>query len=307
MISVIIPLYNKEQTIGRAIASVLAQTYRNYTIITVDDGSTDHSASIVRHLNNPNIRLVCQQNQGVASARNRGIAESTTEWVAFLDADDEWKPNLLEEYSRLASLYPQCNIIASAYGCQDITGKYRQLTLNRIPFTGEEGLLSNYFDVAAHSNPPICSSSIMVKKQSLLDIGGFPTGIRQGEDLLTWAKLAIHNQIAYTTKRLSTFYPERTSYYSQPSRIPETNDKVGHELEMLLNSHPNISGLKSYVGHWHKMRASIFLRLPGYRKHAKKEILLAMSFMSDHMKLHLYKLLLLLPYNIRMKLFERIG
>ena len=307
MISIVIPLYNKERTIGRAVTSVLAQTYHDYTIIIVDDGSTDNSASIVNQLNDAPIRLISQSNQGVSAARNRGIAESTSEWIAFLDADDEWHPNLLEEYTRLATLYPQCNVVASAYGYRDATGKYKSLTLNRLPFEGTNGILSNYFDVAAHSNPPICSSSIMVRKQSLLAIGGFPTGIRQGEDLLTWAKLAIHNQIAYTTQCLSTFYPERVSYYGQPSRIPESNDPVGYELEKLLNNHPNISGLRSYVGHWHKMRASIFLRLPGYRSHATNEITQAMRYLSDHRKLHLYKSLLLLPYKIRMKLFETIG
>ena len=93
-VSVIIPLYNKSQYIARTLDSVLAQTFQDYEVIVVNDGSTDDGPRIVRQYRDPRLRLVSQENRGLSGARNRGIAESRTDWVAFLDADDEWMPEV---------------------------------------------------------------------------------------------------------------------------------------------------------------------------------------------------------------------
>ncbi|MDE6864821.1 MAG: glycosyltransferase, partial [Alistipes sp.] len=102
-ISVIIPLYNKEREIGDTLRSVLAQTLRPTEIVVVDDGSTDRSADIVREIAaaNPLVRLVAQANAGECAARNRAIAETTGEYIALLDADDEWRPGFLQEIAAL--------------------------------------------------------------------------------------------------------------------------------------------------------------------------------------------------------------
>jgi len=94
--SIVIPLYNKEDTIERAITSILNQTYSRYEIIVVDDGSTDLSYKKVLQINDPRISIIKQRNQGVSSARNKGINFSSGVLVAFLDADDEWLPTHLE-------------------------------------------------------------------------------------------------------------------------------------------------------------------------------------------------------------------
>ncbi len=92
LISVVIPLYNKEPYIKRAIDSILAQKIQDYEIIVIDDGSTDKSAEVVKSFPDPRIRLIQQENAGVSAARNRGIEEAKAELIAFLDADDEWTP-----------------------------------------------------------------------------------------------------------------------------------------------------------------------------------------------------------------------
>lgn len=304
MISVVIPLYNKAATIGRAIHSVLSQTHLPDEVIVVNDGSTDDSVShIPAH---PAIRIVNQDNQGVSAARNRGITEAQSDYIAFLDADDEWKSTFLEKMLRLSEIYPDCTIFASSYEQHDASGTVRPARINGLTFLGHEGHLSNYFDVATQSDPPICSICLMAKKNSLLAIGGFPLGIAQGEDLLTWARLAVNNRIAYCNESLAVFHNEQSHSTETPKRIPPSEDLVGIELEKLFHANPTCPGLKSYVAHWHKMRASIYLRLPNQAKACRHEVRLSLAW-HHNKKLYAYYLLSLLPFQMRLPIIQKLS
>ncbi|MDP8208206.1 MAG: glycosyltransferase family A protein [Candidatus Electryonea clarkiae] len=144
-ISVVIPLYNKEQYIARAIQSVLSQTYNDFELIVVDDGSTDASAKVVEEFNDPRQRLIRQPNAGECAARNRGIAESRTELIAFLDADDQWLPEHLIAIKCLSEKYPECGAFATAYDIVD--PPYHRYTANfeTIPKAPWVGIIPNYF------------------------------------------------------------------------------------------------------------------------------------------------------------------
>ncbi len=109
-ISVIIPVYNRENTISRAIDSVLNQTYKPLEIIVVDDGSTDKTTEILKSYSD-NIRVIRQNNNGVSSARNIGIKNSISEWIALLDSDDEWLPNKLQLEADYINENPEINIL----------------------------------------------------------------------------------------------------------------------------------------------------------------------------------------------------
>ena len=106
MISVIIPLYNKEKQVAHTLESVLSQTFQRFEIVVVNDGSTDNSVAEVEKIGDSRIRLIHQKNGGVSAARNRGIEDSKYELLAFLDADDEWKPEYLEAQYNLFEKYP---------------------------------------------------------------------------------------------------------------------------------------------------------------------------------------------------------
>ena len=95
-VSVIIPAYNAEAYIRRSIESVLLQTYPANEVIVIDDGSTDHTAEILKNYMQQ-VQYIYQNNAGASAARNVGIKRATSKWIAFLDADDEWMPNKLEE------------------------------------------------------------------------------------------------------------------------------------------------------------------------------------------------------------------
>lgn len=276
MISVIIPLYNKAASIGQTLRTVLEQTFQDFEVVVVDDGSTDGGADVVRAVDDARIRLVCQPNAGVSAARNRGVSEARGEFVAFLDADDLWRPTYLETQFALTRKYPDCDVFATNYEFRDAEGRTSPTILRRLPFAGEDGILTNYFEVASCSHPPICSITIMVKKEAIEAIGGFPVGIRSGEDLLTWARLAVNYEIAYSKQSLAIFNNDETLFNNdQKARKPETEDYVGKELFNLYRSATSTPGLKAYNALWHKMRARILLD-KGQLKAARKECIKAL-------------------------------
>ncbi|MBR4041818.1 MAG: glycosyltransferase [Bacteroidaceae bacterium] len=289
MISIVIPLYNKENTIARALDSVLAQTYQDFEVVVVDDGSTDGGVAVVEQYTDPRIRLIRQANAGVSAARNRGIAEAKGEYVAFLDADDEWMPEFLEEIVVLQHEFPACkaqatNYIFNSYGVKSPT------ILRKIPFQGERGVLTNYFEVAYCSHPPVCSICVCIQRTLLQDIGGFPLGIRSGEDLLTWARIAVRTQWAYSMKTLAQYNLNQLSFKETPTRVPEEVDVVGIELIKMLEDFPRMHGLRKYLSLWHKMRSSIYMRL-GYKKDCAKEAMLSLRYNPLNYKVYAYLIL----------------
>lgn len=303
-ISVVIPLFNKKRTILNTIQSVLSQSFLPLEILVVNDGSTDGSEILVQNLNHPKVRLIHQENQGVSVARNVGIEQSKATWIAFLDADDIWFPTYLENSRDLLDNYPQATLLAAKYLLEDYQGRRNEMVLRKIPFQGEEGILSNYFEVASSSHPPIWSSSVVIKKEVLQAIGGFPTGIKSGEDLITWARLAVNNSIAYSLKANAVFVQAAAhTYHDKPNRIPEEPDYVGDNLRILLEKFPETPFLSEYIAHWAKMRASIFLRL-GLKKNAWKEIKKSLCFDFTNLKVYIYFGFLFLPARSIRKIFQ---
>ncbi len=198
-ITVVIPLYNKASFIVRALASVAVQTRSADEIVVVDDGSTDGGGARVRDLGDPRIRLVCQENQGVAAARNRGVREASHDWIAFLDADDEWLPGYLETVSKVAPQHPEGGVAFSNF--QTVSPPKPQL------MHGPPGPVEDYFNfVLANGGQGMWSSSVLVHRSALIRAGAFPEGVRYGEDLDTWARLAWTVPVAYTPTVLSVYH-----------------------------------------------------------------------------------------------------
>ncbi len=260
MISVVIPLYNKEKQIANTLRTVLAQTYQDFEIVIVNDGSTDNSLKEAKRINDPRIRIISQQNAGVSAARNHGIREARGEYIALLDADDEWKPEYLATQVALAKKYPECDVFAVNYECRDESGNVTPAIINKLQFSGVDGLLSNYFEVAACSNPPICSISIMTRKGIFESVGGFPLDIKSGEDLLTWARLACRYKIAYSNQPMAIYFTPTTGPTGKvPVDLTSTHDAVGMKLIALSKQYKD-AGVNEYISFWYKMRAAINLR-----------------------------------------------
>lgn len=305
MISVVIPLYNKEQSIVSTLQSILKQTYQDFEIIIVDDGSTDCSVEEVEKVTDSRIHLIRQSNAGVSAARNRGIEEAKGEFIAFLDADDEWNPCYLEKQYELTQKYPKCSVFACNYEFIDRQKKVSSTIIRKLPFGEEDGILSNYFEVASCSHPPLWTSAVVVKKNAIQSVGGFPIGIKSGEDLLTWARLACKYSIAFNVNSLAVFvFDEQNFNEDQRQRMPETIDFVGSELAKLYKNQQHIIGLKSYVGLWHKMRARIFMSKHN-RKKALYECIYALRY-SLTLKLLVFLVLSLMPYRVIDYVFKKV-
>jgi glycosyltransferase involved in cell wall biosynthesis len=213
-ISVVVPLHNKEIYIERAISSIINQSVTSFEIIVVDDGSTDGSCRKVNQINDQRLRLFTQENMGVSSARNRGIAEAKADLIAFLDADDEYKPDFLKSVLKLKEQYPKAKAFGTGYAIIEKNGKTRSLNFEGIPNSPWNGILENYF-LSATNLTPFCSSSIALLKSVFSDIGYFKESINLGEDLEMWIRVAINYPIAYSNEIQAKYHYEPVNRASE--------------------------------------------------------------------------------------------
>jgi glycosyltransferase involved in cell wall biosynthesis len=184
-VSVIIPTYNCGEYIVEAIDSILNQTYKNYEIIVVDDGSTDETKKRLEKYNNKEITYIYQENKGISVARNRGIKASTGELIAFLDADDMWLPEKLERQINIFKNFPQTGLLGCGYYRIDKTGE-------RI----EESSAGNYADKESLLNDLMVrnviagsGSGVLIKKECLDRVGLFDESFRSIEDRDMWFRI----------------------------------------------------------------------------------------------------------------------
>lgn len=205
MISVVIPLYNKEKSIRATIESVLAQTYTDYEVVVVDDGSTDASAEVVQSLmkKSNKIRLISKPNGGVCSARNRGIIESKSYYIALLDADDLWKPTFLEEQVILIHDFPKAAMWGINFAeMQD--GKIVRRVPTDLP-EGYRGYVDHYFQMPKRVSDLFCSSSVVIRKDVFDKVGMFDERIKYAEDSDMWFRIIATHKVAFYDRYL-VFY-----------------------------------------------------------------------------------------------------
>ena len=224
-VSVVVPLYNKEKHIQRAIKSVLAQTYQAFELIIVDDGSTDDSFEAVSDITDPRIRIVRQENRGVSVTRNRGISESKSDWIAFLDADDEWLPGKLELQISLLDNYQadftSCNYI-------NIDEQTREIeTIKNFSPSGviPSGILlfgSQIDELFLKNQSFITIPSVVCRKDLFQKFGDFNVDLRNAEDkelywrfILANTKFVFSDQVLYYRHKLDQSLEDYSLVYRE--------------------------------------------------------------------------------------------
>ena len=191
-ISAVIPAYNCEKYIARAIESVLGQTHPVEEIIVIDDGSTDNTAQVVRSFDDK-VTLLHQENAGASAARNAGIQAAKGNWIAFLDADDEWLPDRIKLQVELLNRNPNLVWISGNYlRCLCNEKKQKPHITQEVADRAQSG--KEYFDsffAAFLKNAWGCTDTMLVKKEILLEVGLFEVGQHQMEDMDLWWRIAL--------------------------------------------------------------------------------------------------------------------
>lgn len=268
IISVVIPLYNKGPYISRAVDSVLAQTVQNFEIIVVDDGSTDGGGDEAKKINSPKIRLFRQRNYGVSVARNFGIVEAKGELIAFLDADDEWKPGFLEKIVYLREKYPRAGAYATAVDAIEIDGSLRVRNLQILEDNLGDGIIQNYFKIA--SQFPLTSSSIAVPKKIIGAVGGFRLFEELSEDVDMWIRIALLYPIVWSNDRLVILHKEAENRAVSTKRHhgePVVSRTIRHALRTGIVPRESLQDASEFAAYFQVNAARINL-IEGRRRNA---------------------------------------
>lgn len=222
--SIVIPLYNKYEYIKKTIDSVLSQSYPHFEVIVVDDGSTDGSATIVEKISDKRIRLIKQENKGVSAARNKGIEESTFEFIAFIDGDDWWHEDFLLKITNLIKDYPHLDLFAAKFA---IIRNQQMITSFEEIFPKNKNTTFNLFEVGynnRHAELPINSSNIVIKKRALLNAGCFDERIHFFEDYDLFMRVAINSDVAFANFQPLSFYYQDVSVENRATgKLPKLN------------------------------------------------------------------------------------
>src|SRR5437867_5237539 len=272
-VSVIIPLFNKAPYIARALTSVAAQTYRDFDVIVIDDGSTDDGPRIVEAFNDLPIHLISQENAGPGAARNRGLERAQGELVAFLDADDEWLPNYLSESVRLLDEHgPGVAAITSGYLQHPAAESCECLWRAR-------GLEDSVVRLTPSTSPKLVTSLLaymspcttVARAEVLRRRGGFYDRDRcmYAEDAHLWLKVLLNEAVVVNLEPLARIHfeasgPTQTRRAMRPIEPflihPEEIEAVcPPDLRALLSRVLAARALKTacvlgYWGHWREAR-----------------------------------------------------
>ena len=207
-ISVVVPLYNKEDYILRTIDSVLKQSFEDFELLIMNDGSTDSSVDLVKTINDKRIQIISQENTGLSATRNEGAKHASSNLVAFLDADDTWKSDFLFTIMNLYKKYPQAAAFATNYERIFPDGSRRPASVFGIDdIKGESGIIPDFFKMALYE-VAVHPSAIAVKKSVMDETKGFLKGVRYGEDQEFFARLALRYSFAYSKKIQGEYYKD---------------------------------------------------------------------------------------------------
>lgn len=280
LVSVVIPLYNKAETVLAAVASVRAQRFADWELVVVDDGSRDDGADRVRSLGDARIRVISQPNGGVSQARNTGLRAAHHRWVAFLDADDTWEPDHLSDLVELHQRYPAAVLLGTGFWYVNGDGKAYRRSVRRHRMAAADGmsLLDDYCEEVHRHGVPFITSSVMVDRDAVLQLGGFTPGVVAGEDLLLWVQLACRGKVALAAN-CTTRYAEPPMVADQRHlviRRPQEPDVVAEALRALIGRPGALAGLPRFLADWHRMRAVLWMEL-NERRACVHELMQAMK------------------------------
>lgn len=240
--SVVIPLYNKENYIEATLKSVLNQTFKNFEIIVINDGSTDNSQQVVKTFSDDRIQVIQQNNQGLSASRNTGISYSKGNIIALLDADDIWNSEFLNTIYKLYKTFPEAFLFGTNYlekrSSRNIIEPVKNIDLK---LKGKEFIIEDFF-LANMFQSIVCPSSLAFKKE-VTNSFLFNNKINYAEDVDFYLKCFVKYKLAYSYNTLVTHL------INVPNQITSLGikNKTLPDLNYYETKHPNNQSLKKYL------------------------------------------------------------
>lgn len=291
MISVVIPLYNKALSIRKTLESLMAQTYRDFEIVLVDDGSDDDSVNVAEDVlcsylslaeslkqkdkcdistntiffvrdtifHTPTFKVIRQNNAGVSAARNAGIMAASGEYIAFLDGDDLWHPEYLETLHKLIIDFP--NAALYGIGFATINGDVIPENVEPTTIRGEVDEVWNYY-------PDYWTSSSSSSKSRLIEIGLFDTRMTHGEDLDMWWRLLLSGR-GVIDNRVLAYYRQDSENRAMHKIIPLENH-IPYFIDKYAEARANNVDFRRYFDREMIYRLYPYMFDPQYKKVAKQ-------------------------------------
>ena len=258
--SIIIPVFNKEQFIAKTLKSVLDQSFADFEIIIINDGSTDQSGAKILDYKDPRIHYFSKGNEGVAIARNSGIDKAKGEYICFLDADDYWYPDFLKTLYTYIQKLPEQKVFATAI---EIETKNNCLPAHYSISKNSEFEIVNFFE-ASQKECVLWTSSIAIHQSILKTLGGFDTQIKKCEDTELWIRIGLHYPIVFIWQVLAKYGYDESSISRNWNYFfePYTFDKYA----LLEKQNPK---LKQYID-LNRFSAVIKCKLNGDSKRAQE-------------------------------------
>lgn len=243
--SVVIPLYNKERDIKNTLESVLEQSFEDFEIVVVDDGSTDSSKELVSNIDDGRIQLFSKVNEGVSKTRNFGVEKARAEHIVFLDADDYWYPNHLENINSLVINYPNEFWYATAYEKKHRDSMVIPMSSPLMDEPGEwKGKVTDFFKNSL-VDCLAWTSAVCLKKSFFKELDGFDTDITHGagEDTDLWLRAALKRPLIFSNIISARYILDGSNRISNtPTLMRRYMDFDKYEQEAMSNHY-----LKKYL------------------------------------------------------------
>ncbi|MDT8347062.1 MAG: glycosyltransferase family A protein [Flavobacteriaceae bacterium] len=233
--SVIITVFNKDKYLKKNLDSVLGQSYKHFEVIVINDGSTDGSERILKAYNDPRIRYFKTENQGISAARNLGIAKASTDYIAFVDADDYWYPFCLDEQHRLIEKYPNQKVFSVAV--ETITNGIHYPKKYSFNTKNEEDYVVNYFKASMLSS--VLNGSASIYHTSVFDrIGLYDPNYISGEDTELYVRVGLNYSVVFSPRICVSCYDTKKSLSKTSVKLEEKPNFAA--FESLEKHHPDL-------------------------------------------------------------------
>ena len=227
--TVVLPLCNKGPYVEKSIQSILSQTFEDFELIVVDDGSTDSSFEVASHAfgDDPRCRIIHQENSGVSAARNKGVALSNGDYICFIDGDDWWAPGFLERINWLIREYPDAGIYGTNYF-------YVKNGRQRICVKNAETGYIDYCKVYSEGMAmPLTSISVALKPEIFAEFHGFNPTLKLGEDFDLWIRIALKYKVVFLNEPLAFYNQDSDPVWRGIGRLQEPRYHMLWNLEYL--------------------------------------------------------------------------